>query len=191
MAEPPSKPQQAARSSSFLALFALATFLALGAATASWIIHDLRAPRPQPPHPDIHEEGVSLRSADKEESLARMQALADALLAYRERLGGGLRWPSSLDELKLTGFLPEEFDLRGPISRALLAYQPDMPPSYDPGLWVLVHDRLEGRAVGRGRAVHKATLGAVVMFADGSVRFLDEKEVTQYGGLSPSSQPSR
>ncbi|KAA0208646.1 hypothetical protein EDM80_15350 [bacterium] len=189
MAEPPASPQ-ASRSSSFLALFALAAFLAMGAATAAWIIHDLREPRPSHP-PHFHEEGSELRLADKEESLARVQALADALLAYRERLGGGLRWPSSLEELKQTGFLPDDFDLRGPISQAPLAYQPDMPPSYDPGLWVLVHDRLEGRAAGRGRLVQKATLGAVVMFADGSVRFLDEKEVTQYGGLSPSSQPSR
>jgi hypothetical protein len=166
----------------------LVVFFFSAVACASWIVYDLtRVPvrygEGEPP--DINQDEPP-RSREKHSSLARMQRLAEALLSYRNQVGGGLRWPSGLSELEEVGLLPVDFDFRGPLSDRPIVYSPHMPPSHDPALWVLAHDRLYGRRAGgrgMGRYVN-GVVGAVVIFGDGSVRYLDEKEVTQYGGLS-------
>jgi len=178
---------------SSLPLLLLLLALCFGAACGAWIVYDLtRDPKiSSSPQPDwLLDEQANLAARDA--SLARMKELSQALLTYREQMGGSLRWPDSLAELVSVGLLPENFDLTGPLSSQPICLQPEMPPSHDPGLWILAHDRLLGQLrVGGRPGPRNAVIGAAVIFADGSVRYLDEKEVAQYGGLTNSRMQAR
>ena len=62
-----------------------------------WVLPQRGKPRQQPSEP--HEwqyqyDGTSRR--DPRDALATMRTVADALLAYRDTQGGGLRWPNEI-----------------------------------------------------------------------------------------------
>ncbi|MBK8206895.1 MAG: hypothetical protein IPK87_08925 [Planctomycetes bacterium] len=130
---------------------------------------------------------------DRNAAIAHLQTLADALLAYREGpMGGGVRWPATLDELKYAGLLPEDFALVGQLSGRPLAYQPTMPMGHDPERWVMVHDVETGWV--RSRVNYRATKGlvcAAVILGDGTVRIIEGEDTNLYGGLNQTSEALR
>lgn len=141
-----------------------------------WLGEGDGSPRPQP-HRPIHRQGgweVPGRDAARQ----KMEKLAEALLQYRETDGAGIRWPDELEELRVAGHIRLEFDFIGPMSGKEIYYQPQMPADHDPAFWVLAHDR---RVAKRNGQVY--VIGAVVMLADGAVRYLNAEEVDQYPGL--------
>lgn len=186
MEPPPAKPHSRAAT---WALIALLWVLAASVAGAVWVVYETSRVRTPPP-PDLDfEERVA--QAGKELSLRRMVQLRDALFSYRDQFGGGQRLPARLDELLELALLPPDFDFQGPLSRRPFAFRPEIPAAEDPSRWILVHDRLFGRTrATRGYGSAQGVTGAVVMFADGKVRWLDEKEAQQFAGLN-DALPSR
>jgi hypothetical protein len=179
------------RGNNLLLLFILACLVAVvGGGVWIW----LDASRPEhDPHvtrwgreysPDDFPYGDD--KGDYQAAKAHMQKLADALNAYREGpIGGGVRWPSQLDELQMAGLLEPEFEFGGLLSGKPIAYQPEMPIGHDPERWVLCHDIEIGwrRQQATGYAM-KGPRAAVVMLADGTVKLLEGDELELYGGLN-------
>lgn len=180
------------RGNNLLLLFMLGCLATLiGGGVWFW----LKSSRPQPaPHvtqwPRNNPHGefpYGEDGGDYEGALARMQKLADALNSYREdpTMGGGVRWPSSLEELPMAGLLEQDFEFTGLLSGKPIVYQPEMPIGHDPARWVLCHDLEIGwrRQQGTGYAVNGPRAAAVVL-ADGSVKLLEGDELEMYGGLN-------
>ncbi|MBP9893240.1 MAG: hypothetical protein KBG84_15160 [Planctomycetes bacterium] len=167
------------------ALVALLAFLAAGLGAGVWLTY-ASSQKPEPRefvHEPEFEEGVS--EADKEASLRKMNEISRAVFEYRDRIGGGQRFPQALEELMEIELLPREYSFRGVLSQRAIVYRPEMPAAQDPALWVLAHDRLYGRRPNpRGYGYRQGMIGAVVIFGDGNVRWLDEKEVSQFGALN-------
>ena len=166
-------------------LVALLAFLAAGLGAGVWLTY--AATQEREPRDFVHdpnfEEGVS--EADKEASLRKMNEISRAVFQYRDQMGGGQRFPQALEELMEIELLPRDFSFRGTLSQRPIVYRPEMPAAQDPALWVLAHDRLYGRRPNpRGYGHRQGIIGAAVMFGDGKVRWLDEKEVSQFGGLN-------
>jgi hypothetical protein len=140
--------------------------------------HETQWPRERD---EITAEG--LREQDQR-GLEQMQALADALLRYREQEGGGVRWPTELAELTYAGILPAEHDFRGAITGQPITYQPDPAPGVDPARWVMCADVQQGwtRSRNTGRRV-KTLLVAAVVLGDGTARLISADEAQQYVGL--------
>ncbi len=130
---------------------------------------------------------------DRNAAVAHLQTLADAMLAYREGpMGGGVRWPATLDELKYAGLLPEDFALAGLLSGQSLAYQPMMPMGHDPERWVMVHDVEIGWVRSRvSRRAFKGMVCAAVILGDGSVRIIEGEDTNLYGGMNQTSEALR
>lgn len=168
------------------ALVVLLFFLAGGVISGVWVVYEVARQRSTREHDTgLHEFEEPSHAAEKTDSESKMRELGDALFRYRDQLGGGLRLPDRLEELTETELLPRDFSFRGPLSGKPIVYRPEIPPAQEPALWVLAHDRLYGRRPNpRGYGYSQGLIGAVVLFGDGSVRFLDEREVTQFGGLT-------
>lgn len=153
---------------------------------------DPSPPRPGLP-PTISHDPYRNPPVDRKSATSRLQQLADALLAYREGpLGGGVRWPGTLDELKFAGLLPEDFKFEGELSRAPLIYQPDMPMRHDPERWVMVQDAEIGWV--RSRHQYRASRGmvcAAVILGDGTVKLIEGDELQLYGGLHVPVEEAR
>lgn len=136
-------------------------------------------------HPPRFEDPYSNPPTDRGTAQGRLQQLAEALLAYREGpMGGGVRWPATLDELKYAGLLPEDFRFDGELSGLPLVYQPDMPLRHDPERWVMVQDAEVGWV--RSRNQYRPSRGmvcAAVILGDGTVKLLEGDELQLYGGL--------
>lgn len=116
------------------------------------------------------------------ESEAHLRQVAQALLAYRDQLGGGVRWPHSLQELEDMQLLPEGCELTGVISRRPLGYHADMPAGHDPGRWVLCVDAEVGWRRVRGSPYPvRGVRTAVVILGDGTVTTLGEDDIDRYG----------
>ena len=137
----------------------------------------------------------------RQDSLEHMKLVAQALVDYRDRLGGGLRWPGELGELSAMGLLATDFDFRGPLSGQPLAYQPDLPLGQRSEVWVMVADilieeprrdfRLDAsrRVVGRDyRGDNPRMVAATVILADGSVKVLEPADFNQYAGLDNAAR---
>jgi len=127
------------------------------------------------------------------QAIQNLEILAAALLQYREGpMGGGLRWPQDLDELKMLGLLDDDYEFTGILSGAALVYQPEMPPSYAPERWALVHDVEVGWIYPRigGRPVRGAVSAAVIL-GDGTVELVEGDDIQLYGGLRGSIGASR
>ncbi len=168
------------------ALYVLLLFLAGGLVCSVWVVYEVanqRSSRENETGWRDYEEPS--HAAEKSDSQRQMRELSEALFRYRDQMGGGLRLPERLDELTEVEFLPRDFSFRGPLSGKPIVYRPEMPPAQDPALWVLAHDRLFGRRPNfRGYGHSQGLIGAMVLFGDGSVRYLDEREVAQFGGLN-------
>lgn len=166
-------------------LVALLALLAAGLGAGLWLTYAVskeQEPR-QWAHEPVFEEGVSV--ADKEAALRKMNEISRAVFQYRDQMGGGQRFPQALDELMEIDLLPGDFSFQGTLSHRPIIYRPEMPAAQDPALWVLAHDRLYGRRANpRGYGYRQGMIGAVVLFGDGKVRWLDEKEVSQFGALN-------
>lgn len=132
-------------------------------------------------------------ATDRNAALSHLQTLADAMLAYREGpMGGGVRWPATLDELKYAGLLPEDFALAGLLSGRPLAYQPTMPVGHDPERWVMVHDVETGWVRSRvNRRPSKGVVCAAVILGDGTVRVIEGEDTNLYGGLNQTTEALR
>jgi hypothetical protein len=168
------------------ALVVLLAFIAAGIACGAWVVYEVASERRNPASDstlgDFEEPS---HTAEKEASLAQFKKISEALFRYRDQMGGGVRFPDQLADLTEIEILPRGYDFRGPLSGKPVVYRPEMPPSQDPALWVLAHDRLYGRRANpRGYGYSQGLIGAMVLFGDGSVRFLDDKEVMQFGGLN-------
>lgn len=184
--------QPAPRSGNNLLLLFMLGCLVAVAGGATWIWLDSNRPKhdphvtqwPREGHPGEFDFGEA--HGDYKAAQARMQKLADALLAYREGpMGGGVRWPSSFEELQMAGLVEQDFDFTGLLSGKPIAFQPEMPIGHDPERWVLCHDIEIGwrRQQGTGYAM-KGPRAAVVMLADGTVKLLEGDELELYGGLN-------
>lgn len=116
------------------------------------------------------------------ESQAHLRVVAQALAAYRDQFGGGVRWPGSLQELADMQLLPEGCELKGLISRRPLCYHADMPAGHDPGRWVLCADAEIGWRRVRGNPYPvRGVRTAVVILGDGTVATLGEEDIDRYG----------
>jgi hypothetical protein len=179
---PSAKPNSGAR----LAVLVLLLFLTAGAACAAWVIHQFASHKPAPmPLTDFQSGDEPILPAEKEAALKQMGELAAALMLFRDRMGGGMRFPDRLQDLREVELVRNDFSFIGSVSRRDIVYRPEIPPDQDPAYWVLAHDRLFGRRPNaRGYGYSQGMLGAAVIFGDGKVRWLDEKEVLQFGGLS-------
>jgi hypothetical protein len=164
----------------------LLLFLAAGLISAVWMAYQVAQQRnSHESETGWHEFEEPSHSAEKTDSQRQMREISEALFRYRDQMGGGLRLPERLDELTEVELLPRDYSFRGPLSGKPIVYRPEIPPSQDPALWVLAHDRLYGRRPNpRGYGQTQGLIGAMVLFGDGSVRFLDEREVSQFGGLN-------
>lgn len=173
---PPERPALA-RPRTWLVLLLIAACV-LGSAVAinAWLDGGKGASTPEPQR-QFHGRD-DWRTPGRKAARQKMEKLAEALLQYREIDGAGIRWPDELEELKVAGHLEPEFGFQGPMSGREIFYQPDMPTDHDPSVWVLAHDR---HVVTRNRRTY--VIGAMVILADGKVRFLNAEEVDQYPGL--------
>jgi hypothetical protein len=178
-----------ARGGNILLLVALFSLSGVAAGGAWWWMqsrsaepdrHVTQWPRHED-HPFYHADDT-----DYEAATGHLRVLADALLAYREGPeGGGVRWPSDLQELHMLGLLDPDYDLTGRLSGAPIEYHPDMPIGYDPARWALCHDVEIGwrRVAGSGYAARGPRAAAVIL-ADGTVKLLGQDELDLYGGLN-------
>ncbi|MCA8917859.1 MAG: hypothetical protein KDB32_02155 [Planctomycetes bacterium] len=169
----------------FFILFCLIALVAGG--TLLWLDSQkikLNDHNTQWPNGNPH-EFRQLPQADYTKATAHMQLLADAMLAYRESpMGGHVRWPASIDELKAAGLLDAEFEVIGQLSRRELVYQPEMPIGHDPERWVMCHDvEIGWNNTPNGFRI-KGPRAAVVILGDGSVKLLKDDELESYAGLN-------
>ncbi|MCB9895472.1 MAG: hypothetical protein H6839_13575 [Planctomycetes bacterium] len=124
--------------------------------------------------------------SDYDAALAHMQVLADAMVEYHDgSSGGGVRWPSALDELQMSGLLAQDYDLRGLLSGEPIVYQPQMPIGHDPERWVMCYDVEIGwhRQPTTGYAIN-GPIAAAVILGDGTVKLIEGEDLEKYGGLN-------
>jgi hypothetical protein len=161
-------------------------------AAVVWLVilpHQGQRPRQIENHPPLDRYGNP--RVDHDGALERMHKVAAALESYRYTMGGGVRWPGTLDELKYAGLIDADFDLTGLLSGELLVYQPQMPFGHDPERWVMVHDIEYGRVRSRGYGARHGIVSAVVILGDGTVCMLDGKDEEMYGGLTRRQEAAR
>ncbi len=131
-------------------------------------------------------------SVDHDAALEHMKKVADAMLAFRDGPGGGVRWPNSLDELRYSGVIEQDFSFTGPISGEPLVYHPDMPLGHDPARWVMVHDIEIGWVRSKARYYRtKGIRSAVAILGDGTVKLIEGDEIEFYAGLSLGPEAAR
>jgi hypothetical protein len=124
-------------------------------------------------------------SADYDKARKHMQVLADALMKYHEGpMGGGIRWPAGVEDLRATGMLDEDYDSTGLLSGRPIIYQPEMPIGQDPERWVMCQDVEIGWIRAQNGYRVKGPRGAVVILGDGSVKVLKQGELQNYAGLN-------
>ncbi|MCC6574799.1 MAG: hypothetical protein IT462_13550 [Planctomycetes bacterium] len=169
-----------------------------GACVAVWYVA-FRAPQTpnKPPQfePDPFHVREEIRQKARDESLEHMKKLGQALTDYRERFGGGLRWPTDLGELTSCGLLDANFEFVGALSGEPIVYQPELPVGQPPEVWVMAADiMIEKREREyylrpgmRDRGAPRIS-AAVVILGDGSVRALDSSEIGQYAGFSSAAE---
>lgn len=159
--------------------------LATGAGVAVWRLGSTSEEKPLAnvtlEDPVKKREETRLKLQDQ--SLNYMRKVAQALLDYRDRVGGGLRWPDQLEELRVYGMLPQDFNFVGPLGGDVIIYQPDMPLEQRPEGWVMAADiQLEERWGVRDRGPRIAAV--TVIFGDGRTRTLDPAEFNQFAGMT-------
>ncbi|MCC7509929.1 MAG: hypothetical protein IT464_11255 [Planctomycetes bacterium] len=194
VSEVPLEAKQPRRSSNLVLVFIMACLVTVVVGLV-WVFV-LPGPGTQPTREFAHEypaDPWQNPPTDRNAAIARLQTLADALLAYREGpMGGGVRWPATLDELKFAGLLPEDFALAGLLSGRPLAYQPLMPMGHDPERWVMVADVETGWVRSRiSRRASKGLVCAAVILGDGSVRMIEGEDANLYGGLNQTAEALR
>lgn len=181
---PPKRPGQG-----ILLLFILTCMIA-AVLTSVWFFILPQRAEPEPNHVTQWPHGFEVEpwashQADYDAALAKMRKLADALLAYRDSHGGGVRWPMALEDLQYVGLLAADFEFDGLLSGAALVYQPEMPPTHDPARWAMVHDTEVGwvRSQMQPRPYRGIRAVAAIM-ADGEVKLIDGEDIGMYGGLN-------
>jgi len=126
------------------------------------------------------------------EAEKHLQVLADAMRRYRQDFGDGVRWPMTLEDLKYVDLLPGDYQFRGLLSQRPLSYPPDVPAGHDPARWAICCDvKTENRRGRNGYDVIRVPVGAVVSLGDGTVRVLEERDLTAVGGLQFDQAVSR
>lgn len=145
--------------------------------------------------PDPFNAREEFRNKSRDESLDRLKKVGQALTDYRDRFGGGLRWPTDLEELSACGLLDAKFEYTGPLSGEPMVYQPELPVGQSPESWVMVADILIEprerevflRPGMRDRGAPRIS-AAVVILGDGTVRALDSSEIGQYAGFNNAAE---
>lgn len=175
----------AGRGTRWAALLMIA--LVCGVGFGLWLIWwDPMGHRPGPYHDGGQGYEFPVRDGplDAGQAEKHLQVLADAMRRYRDEFGDGVRWPMTLEDLKYVDLLPRDYQFRGLLSQRPLHYAPDVPAGHDPARWAICCDvKTENRRGRNGYDVIRVPVGAVVILGDGTVRVLQERDLTAVGGL--------